>query len=209
MKNKINALSYLIILLSGIIYLPVLAQHQNTTQKATYRLDIKKSKLLWTAPKNRHKGFILFSSGVLSNLINGWPTQGAFIINMNSMKSTDMPTADGRKKVDDELRTENFFANSKYPTAIMMVNTIMPEHPFGIYKVRGELTIKGTTKPIGFIATMKQNGNTITARGTVNISRSAWNIGHQPPPWDFIARLKDNLVDDDIPVNLELVFTRK
>lgn len=59
---------------------------------------------------------------------------------------------------------------------------------------------------------MKQDGNTIVATAKTNISREKWNINHHPQPnnpWDFVARLKDNLVDDDIPVSLELVFTKK
>jgi hypothetical protein len=93
----------------------------------------------------------------------------------------------------------------------MLVKQILPEQNPATYKVSGELTIKGVTKPIEFTTIMKQNGNTITATANTNISREKWNINHQPQPayLDFLARIKDNLVDDDIPVSLELVFTEK
>jgi len=209
MKNKRNVLSCLVILLAGVIYFPVQAQQKHGAQDVIYQLDVKKSKLLWKAPKNRHNGFILFNSGTLSNFTAGRPTRGAFGIDMNSMRSTDKPTAAGRKEVDDKLRSEDFFAVSKYPTATMLVKQILPEQNPVTYKVSGELTIKGVTKPIEFTIIMKQNGNTITATADINISRANWSINHQPQPtsWDFLARMKDNLVDNDISVSLELVFT--
>jgi len=211
MKNKKNGLSCLIILLAGVIYFPVQAQQKHDDKTVIYQLDVKKSKLLWKAPKNRHNGFILFNSGTLSNFTTGRPTRGTFSINMNSMRSTDEASADGRKNVDDKLRSEDFFAVSKYPTATMLVKQILPEQNPATYKVSGELTIKGMTKPIEFTTIMKQNGNTIIATASTNISREKWNINHQPQPtpWDLLARMQDNLVDDDIAVSLELVFTKK
>ena len=211
MKNEKNVLCALIIMLAGVIYFPVLAQQIKDTQDAVYQLDVKKSKLFWKAPKNRHNGFILFNSGTLSNFTAGRPTRGTFSINMNSMMSTDEASAAGRKNVDDKLRSEDFFAVSRYPTATMLVKQILPEQNPATYKVSGELTIKGMTKPIEFTTIMKQNGNTITATAKTNISREKWTINHQPQPapWDLLASIKDNLVDDDIPVSLELVFNKK
>jgi len=198
-------------MLAGVIYFPALAQQKNGAQDVVYQLDVKKSKLLWKAPKNRHNGFILFNSGMLTNVIAGWPTRGTFSINMNSIRSTSEASDAGRKNVDDKLRSEDFFAVSKYPTATMLVKQILPEQNPATYKVSGELTIKGMTKPIEFTTIMKQNGNTIIATASTNISREKWNINHQPQPtpWDLLARMQDNLVDDDIAVSLELVFTKK
>jgi polyisoprenoid-binding protein YceI len=207
MKNKKNVLCCLIIILAGVIYFPVQAQQKNGAQDVVYRLDVKKSKLFWKAPKNRHNGFILFNSGTLSNFTAGWPIQGTFSINMNSMRSTGETSAAGRKKVDDELRSEGFFAVSKYPAANMVVSKILPQPNHTTFKVYGELTIKDVTKPIEFTIIMKQNGNTITATADINISRANWNIG-KPKSWNPFDSLKDKLVDDEILVNQELVFTK-
>src|SRR5258708_2534301 len=124
MKNKRNVLSCLIILLAGVFYFPVQAQQKHGAKAVIYQLDVKKSKLFWKAPKNRHNGFILFNSGTLSNFTAGRPTRGMFSINMNSMRSTDEASAAGRKNVDDKLRSEDFFAVSRYPTATMLVKQI-------------------------------------------------------------------------------------
>jgi polyisoprenoid-binding protein YceI len=205
MKNRKNVLYSLILILAG----PVLAQQKQDA--VVYQLDVKKSKLFWKAPKNRHNGFILFNSGTLSNFTDGKPTRGAFSINMNSMRSTDETSVTDRKRVDDKLRSEEFFAVSKYPVATIVVSKIIPESNGTTFKVYGELTIKDVTKPIEFTTIMKQNGSIITATANVNISRANWNINHQPEPgsWDLVGGLKDKLVDNDIPVSLELVFTKK
>lgn len=211
MKSKRNVLYSLLILLAGAIYYPMQAQQKNGDQDVVYQLDVKKSKLFWKAPGNKHNGFILFNSGTLSHVTAGWPTQGTFIINMNSMRSTDETTDAGRKKVDDELRSEGFFAVSKYPVATMVVNKILPEANGTTYKVYGELMIKNIIKPVEFTTVMKLNDGTFTATANMNINRKKWNINHQPQatPWDFIALVKDNFVDDEIPISLELVFTKK
>ena len=210
MKNEKNVLCALIIMLAGVIYFPVLAQQIKDTQDAVYQLDVKKSKLFWKAPKNRHNGFILFNSGTLSNFTAGRPTRGTFSINMNSMMSTDEASAAGRKNVDDKLRSEDFFAVSRYPTATMLVKQILPEQNTATYKVSGELTIRGVTNPIEFTTIMRQHGHMVMATAKTSISREKWHINHQqqPSPWDFVARVKDDLVDDNIPVSLELVFTK-
>jgi len=210
MKNKKNVLCGMIIMLAGVIYFPGLAQQKNGAEDVVYKLDVKKSKLFWKAPKNRHNGFILFNSGTLSNVTAGRPTRGTFSINMNSMRSTDEASTAGRKKVDDELRSEGFFAVSRYPTATMVVSKILPEPNGTTYSVYGELTIKDLTKPIEFTIILRQNGNTITATADININRANWNIDLQRKPnsWNPFDSLKDNLVDDEIPVSLELVFTK-
>lgn len=208
MKNKRNVLCSLIIMLAGIIYFPVQAQQKDGPKDVIYQLDIKTSKLLWKAPQNQHSGFILFNSGTLNNFIAGRPTQGIFNINMNTMRSIDEASVAGRKRVDDKLRSEGFFAVSEYPAATMVVNKIIPEPGKATSRVYGELTIKDVTKPIEFTTIMKQNGNTITATANMNISRANWNINHQPS-WNPFEHLQDKLVDDEIPISLELVFTKK
>ncbi|MFD2144480.1 hypothetical protein [Mucilaginibacter antarcticus] len=109
MKHERLLLSGLIIMLAVLINRPVQAQQGQAAKPTIYRLDTKKSKLLWTAPKNRHNGFILFTSGNLSNVTDGWPTTGAFNINMTSMRSTSETTAAETKKVDGKLKSDEFF----------------------------------------------------------------------------------------------------
>jgi hypothetical protein len=209
MKNK-RIVLYSLIILAGVINFPVLARQKNGDKTVVYQLDIKKSKLFWNAHKNEHNGFILFNSGTLSNFIDGWPTQGTFSINMNSIRSTDETSATGRKRVEEELKSPAFFTVPKYPAATIVVSRILPESNKTTFSLYGELTIKEVTKPIEFTAVMKQNGNTITATANINITRANWHTDPQqgPKSWNLFDG-KDKHIDEQIPVRLELVFTKK
>jgi polyisoprenoid-binding protein YceI len=211
MKDRKKVLYSLLIVLTGLIYFTAYSQQKKGNQDVVYQLDVKKSKLLWKAPKNRHHGFILFNSGTLSAFTAGHATQGHFSINMNSMQSTDEASAAKRKEVDDELRSEGFFAVSKYPTATMVVSKIVPELNHPIFRVYGALTIKDVTKPIEFTTTMKQQGNNLTAEANLTINREEWkiNLQQKPKTFNMMDGIKSHFVDNVIPVSLDLVFTKK
>ncbi len=211
MKNGKKVLYSLLMVLTGSICFTAQAQQKKGNQDVVYQLDVKKSKLLWKAPNNKHHGFILFHSGTLSSFTAGHPTQGHFSIDMKSMRSTDQDSAVERKKVDDELRSEGFFAVSKYPTATIVVSKIIPEPNRTTFRVYGKLTIKDVTKPLEFTTVMKQQGSVITATANLNINREDWkiNLQQKPKSWNLLDSMKDQFVDDYIPVSLDLVFTKK
>ena len=175
-----------------------------------YKLDLKKSKILWDAKKTmgRHHGFIYFSSGSLIYAVNGQPSNGTFMINMKSIKSTDQKLEKDNQRVDGQLKNNDFFNVAKYPTAVMNVQKIVPTSKPTIYKVSGELTIKGITHPIAFDAQLKKNGNSISATAALQIDRTKWNINHKPKSsgFEFWATLKDKVVADYISISLDLQF---
>lgn len=179
----------------------------------TYKLDLKKSKILWRAPKtmgsSRHNGFVFFNSGSINYSLADQPTDGIFNLNMNSIVSIDHPTAAANKKVDDELKSPMFFTTAKYPTASMNVRRIIsiPNKP-NSYNVSGDLTMKGVTHPIEFVANIKRTGNTVNATGSLKIDRIKWNIHHEPKAFDLFSAIKDGVIADEIPISLNLVFIK-
>ena len=58
---------------------------------------------------------------------------------------------------------------------------------------------------------MKQQGSTIIAKANLTINREEWKINLQQKPKSFnkIDGLKGHFVNNIIPVNLDLVFTKK
>jgi polyisoprenoid-binding protein YceI len=113
--------------------------------------------------------------------------------------------------LDDELRSEGFFAVSKYPTATIVVSKIIPEPNGTTFRVYGKLTIKDVTKPIEFTTLMKQQESVIRAKANLTINRGDWkiNLQQKPKSWNLFDSMKDQFVDDYIPVSLDLVFTKK
>lgn len=192
-----------------ITFLIVLFQFTVQAQQM-YKLDVKKSKILWDARKTMggHYGFILFNAGYLHYSATGKPQSGSFNINMNSIKSTDHKAEAANQKVDLQLKTVAFFNVPKYPTATMNVQQITQIGNSTNFKVTGALTIKGITNPISFTSTIKKNGNNIHATAKLQIDRIKWNIDHEPQPKSFnlFNTLKDKMIADEISIILNLVF---
>lgn len=191
-----------------IILLLVMLQLTAKAQQ-TYQLDVKKSKLLWKSPKTMgkgHFGYLLFSFGNLSYSAAGQPVGGFFSIDMNTLNSTDRKTAKDKKEVDDLLKNKDFFAVDQYPTTVMNVKQIIRTNQPNVFKVKGDLTIRGITNPIEFLATITKNGNAIRATGEIKVDRIKWNIHHQPKTWDPFAALKDKAIADEFPITLDLYF---
>ncbi|MCQ6958581.1 YceI family protein [Mucilaginibacter aquariorum] len=191
-----------------IILLLVLLQFSAQAQQR-YQLDTKKSRILWKVETvGRHNGYLLFNKGTLDYSPKGEPSTGDFTMDMKSIRSTDRPTAAGRQEIDKELTTTGFFDTGVYPTATMSVTGIMPSSQPSVFRVSGDLTIKGITKPIEFNATINKKGDIIGVKANLSIDRTKWNIDLQEKPkqWDFLAAVKDKMIADDIMITLDLAF---
>lgn len=195
----------MILLLLALSRLPVYAQQH-------YRLDVKKSKMLWKIETvGKHNGYLLFGNGRLDYSGKGEPTTGYFIMDMTSIRSTDGSTEKDRAKVDAEITTPGFFDTKTYPTAAMDVKLITPTGAPGVYKVKGNLTIKGITNSVELTATIIKKGDVITVKSAASIDRTRWKIDfhEKKKDWDPFATLKDNLISDDILVTLDLTFNKQ
>jgi polyisoprenoid-binding protein YceI len=196
---------------SVIMLLLILAQFAAKAQQ-TYQLDIKKSKILWDNRKTMggHHGYILFDSGTFSFTPRNIIGNGSFIINMNSMSATDGDDAHNAV-VKKKLRADNYFAMDKYPTATMHVMQVTQiGYVSTTYKTSGDLTIKGTTNPVTFTATIVKKGNTLTATATTTIDRLLWHIDMQAPnqPWNVFGAIQNKVTPDEILIKLDLVFVK-
>jgi len=193
----------LLLMLQPVAYTQLLPQ--------TYQLDTKKSKILWNTGKlmGGHYGYLLFNSGSLQYSAAGEPLNGYFNMDMNSIRSTDNDKETARKRVDADLRKDDFFAADQYPAAVMSVKKITRIGSSVNFKVVGELTIKGITNPIEFIATINTKDNISHITANVDIHRQLWNINSKPQTIspDFLSGIKEKLVPD-IHVSLDLILSK-
>jgi polyisoprenoid-binding protein YceI len=204
------------IAMRAIVFLGLtLASFSSNAQSATYQLDVKQSKLFWKGTKTigtKHYGYLLFNSGWLRTNVSGKPSDGMFNINMKSIKSTEHKDDGKNNGIEKELNGGAFFETSKYPVSSISVHTILPTPVAFQFRVEGDLTIKKTTHPITFLATIKQNGNTLTADANLTIDRVKWGI-HQENPTSvsdqLFSAIKDKMIEDEIPIALKLVFVKK
>ncbi len=182
--------------------------------KSGWQLDVQKSKVLWSTPKNvmgGHYGYFLFQSGYLQFSAAGEPVRGTFSMDMNSIRTTDNPDEAKGKSKDADLRNNQFFASDKHPLATMEVKKITRIDSSMNYYVAGELTIKGITQPIEFTATISTKSNTSHITANVDISHSLWELGqktHDQHRLDSLSAIREKLVPY-VHVSLDITMVNK
>ncbi len=86
------------------------------------------------------------------------------------------------QKRDDHLRSADFFDVAKYPTITFASSTII-RNADGTYKVQGNLTMKGVTKPVELTATARFSDHPMTKKRiagvkvTGTIDRTQFGVG--------------------------------
>ena len=184
------------------------AVHAQKLQR-TYQLDIKKSKILWKTKVGRHSGYLLFNSGNLQYSATGQPINGSFSMDMNNIRSTDNAQDEARRKTDANLKKEDFFYSALYPTATIDVKKITRIGSSLAYKVMGDLTIKGISKPIEFTATISTKDKVTHITANIDMSRQLWNIHSEPKAksLDLMSGTTEKL-NPDIFVSLDLILNK-
>lgn len=173
-------------------------------------LSLKESTLQWTGKPlvgGGHEGTINFISGSITTSAAGDITQGEFVLDMNTIKNTDMKPDDGGKDLEEHLKSEDFFAVAKYPHANFSILKIVAESKVGDQqqvKVTGLLTLKGITNQIIFPATIGQKGETANIKAEITIDRTKWDIIYNSKT--FFSTMKDGLISDEIKIVLDLSF---
>lgn len=194
-----------------MIFLLTVIQFSTKAQQR-YQLDAKRSKLQWKiSTMGNHFGYLLFSSGILDYSVKGEPQIGFFTMDMNSIKSTDGKKPQDITRVNEEIKQPNFFDVKKYPTATMKVKSIKKTEKLNYYNIAGDLTIRGITKPITFLASIQEAANQVNIFAELKIDRTEWNIHHIPKPKtsDFFTVMKDKMMENEINIVLDLSLTKK
>lgn len=110
------------------------------------------------------------------------------VIDMNSTFVDDA-------KLQDHLKSEDFFDVTKYPQATFDATALKKESE-GKYTISGNFTLRGVTKNISFPATVSQNGDSVKLEAEFNINRKDFGI-----VYDGKA---DNLIRDEVVIQLKL-----
>lgn len=175
-------------------------------KQMTYSLDLTNSRLFWKAKKvnGGHNGFVRFQSGSLQASPAGKLLNGDFQIHMNSIVVVDQLMPKENRDVEGVVKASNFFAVNLYPTARMRVKSLVPTGKVNQYKLTGDLTIKGVTKPLEFLAMITKSGTNLNALADLKINRTKWGINYKSG--SFFGDLKDELIEDEIEISLKMVF---
>jgi len=166
------------------------------------KVDSSKSMIKWRGTKmmrmGKHEGIIKISKGEII-LTEGQIIGGYFEINMNSLEITDMPeyeTIPRRRLMNDFFR-EDFFDINKYPVSLFEISSSKYSKDME-YLISGDLTMKGVSIAITFLATFTSlSENKIEAKAEIILDRQEWGIS-------FNA-LQNAIVDDDFYLWVNIV----
>lgn len=157
------------------------------------------SKVMWTGTKlvGFHHGLVKIKSGFVQ-VKDQRLTGGEFVIDMNSITSTDIPDSDmtPKRKLENHLKAEDFFDVARFPTASFKIAEVRvhPDNPVK-YLVVGNLTIKGITKRWKIeVEPSTQTDKLFIAQAEIRFDRQQFGVAY--------AGIKDELVHDIVRLNV-------
>jgi polyisoprenoid-binding protein YceI len=106
-----------------------------------------------------------------------------------SIAISSIKTGNGMR--DKKAQTEEWFSSKKFP-AIKFTSTTV-EKEGDLYKITGDLTLKGITKVYVVKAKKSGSGNTISFSGSINVNRIDFNIGKKSDVVPDIMKVSFNL----------------
>jgi polyisoprenoid-binding protein YceI len=166
-----------------------------------YTADVNKTVLSWLGEKvtGEHTGTINLKSGSL-NWDGTKILSGEFVIDMTSLVD-----ADNSASLITHLKSDDFFGVEKFPTATIVI-TGSDSFDKGSASVRGNLTIKGTTQPVEFKATIKKDPDGMWFYSVVIVDRTKFNVRYGSG--SFFDNLGDKTIYDEFKLKVTL-FVKK
>jgi polyisoprenoid-binding protein YceI len=168
-----------------------------------YKVDVKSSKVTWVGRKitGEHTGAINIADGQLTS--DGKKvTGGTFNIDMNSITCTDLTDAEWNGKLVGHLKSEDFFNTAKFAKSTLVIKSLTSKGG-NEYIVKGELTIKGIKNPIEFPANIVVAADKITAKATIIVDRTLYDIKYGSA--SFFDSLGDKAIDNAFELKIDLV----
>lgn len=174
---------------------------QNTNATNILKIDTANSKIEWKGFKifksenTSHLGVIKFSQGELTTLADGVLVGATLTADMFSIENLDLTDTESKTKLENHLKSDDFFAVEKFPTAKIEIKNIIPSNE-GDYNsiLDGNLTIKNTTKPI------KINANVVYNDQQVSIFTEPTELNRKDFNIEFQSSIENGVIKDEIEV---------
>jgi polyisoprenoid-binding protein YceI len=178
---------------------------------AVYKINPTESTVKWVGKKvsGQHDGVVRIKDGTFDP--EGKQDKGRFVIDMASIENVDMKGQDEyKKKLEDHLKSDDFFSVSKHPEATLVLKTLKSDPKDKTkYEAAGELTIKGITKPVTMPATIVEKDGKVQVQSEFKINRINWDVRYNSAKFFDVKKLGDKLINDDIEFAVNLVGEKK
>ena len=161
-------------------------------------VDTAASTIVWHGKKvsGAHTGSIELQSGDL--IINeGKLAGGSFVVDMASLENKDVTDPEFKGKLENHLKSDDFFAVEKFPTSKFEITEVKN---IGNNKlsIAGNLTLRDATKNITYEADIiESSADKFAAKADFNINRKDWGVAYEG--------MKDDLISDEINFKINLV----
>lgn len=221
MKNKLIIVVIALLILAAVSYFysksdKVEAKDSDQAQAVLkeeikggglYTFDPASSKITWEGRKTFAKGWI--DVGTISiqsgdiNVADGKISEGKITIDMNTIAANKTGAGKGEDMLSKHLKSAEFFDVTVFPTSQFNLTSITKVDGEFSYQVKGDITIKGITKPVEFPADVYLKDGAIALLGRLVIDRSQFDVKYGSVT--FFKDIGDNAVDNDFVLNLDLI----
>lgn len=167
-----------------------------------YTLDVATSSLKWRGENivgKKHEGAILVKRGNIT-ISGGELTGGEIVIDMNSIKDTDL-SGDDKAKLETHLKSADFFDTSKFNEATYTIVSGKKTNAIA-YDVKGKLTIKGITHDVDCKMVVAPNGQDINVGGGFVFDRSQFDVRYGSDK--FFDNLGNNMIKNEVIMTVNL-----
>ena len=170
---------------------------------AKNNVDVATSVLNWKGTKASgefHTGTVSFGESTLV-LEDGKLTSGEFVIDMSTIKNTDIKSPKYAAKLVGHLSNADFFDVTKFSTSKFVITSVKENGDK--LDVTGNLTIKDVTKSITIPATVSTaDGVTTFKSDSFNVNRADFNVKYGSK--SFFDNLKDKFINDLVEFSFEV-----
>lgn len=186
-----------------------------TADGTAYAIDSSCS-VTWigSKPTGKHTGIFKLKEGSLIVKDNNL-TAGSFTIDIASLTNLDLAAdAENKGKLEGHLKSPDFFDEVKYPTAKFQITSVEPFKADDASKdavmkdathtIKGNLTIKDSTKNISFPAKVTVDGKKATAIADFKIDRTTWGMNYKGP-----NNPQDWFISKDVNIKLNIAASEK
>ena len=170
--------------------------------KGDYNILLEESELIWIGKKitlKEHSGTLQFKEGTISINDDGI-IYGNITIDMTSINNTDMK-GKMKRKLEEHLKNDDFFSVNQFSTSKIEFQSTIREN--NKIQFDGNLTIKGISHPISFIADIIESSNQLKAETRLVFDRSIYDVRYRSGT--FYENLGNHLILDNISLDILLV----
>jgi polyisoprenoid-binding protein YceI len=172
-------------------------------------VNVDKSKVMWKGSKvvgSTHEGTVEIKTAELK-FKDGEPASGEVVIDMTSIKDTDLTDPKWNKKLVDHLHSKDFFNTKKHETAKLKIKKIQKASE-KYYLITGDLVIKGKVQPVSVKAEVTESTDKMQkVKASFKFDRTKYGIKYGSG--SFFENLGDKMISDEVEISVELAVEKE